>query len=239
MERKVFVNRLIDVATHYKTVYVMGCFGSPMNADNKKRYTSNHAYNTSKDRTNRINSCSPDTFGFDCVCLIKGILWGWNGDTTKTYGGSVYTSNGVPDIGADQLIKKCLNVSTDFSGIVQGALVHMAGHVGVYIGDGLVVECSPKWKDGVQVTAVSNLGGVSGYNSRTWERWGTLPYIDYGTDDEAPDLSGRTENTEGPDEWASEAWAAAVNAGITDGTRPRDTITRQEVVTLLHRLNLF
>lgn len=47
-----------------------------------------------------INAASADTFGFDCVCLIKGVLWGWHGDKNAVYGGATYTSNGVPDIGA-------------------------------------------------------------------------------------------------------------------------------------------
>ena len=37
-------------------------------------------------------------------------------------------------------------------------------------------------------------------------------------------------------DWAKEAWAWAVANGITDGTRPADNATRQEVVTLLHRV---
>jgi len=36
--------------------------------------------------------------------------------------------------------------------------------------------------------------------------------------------------------WATEAWTWAVTNGITDGTRPTDTATRQEIVTMLHRL---
>ena len=35
--------------------------------------------------------------------------------------------------------------------------------------------------------------------------------------------------------WAAEAWAWAKNKGITDGTRPKDTVTREELVTMLYR----
>lgn len=76
MTSATFVEKLIDVAKNYKTLYVMGCFGAPMSAANKKRYTSNHTYNKQAARTRMINAASADTFGFDCVCLIKGILWG-------------------------------------------------------------------------------------------------------------------------------------------------------------------
>ena len=90
-----FVNKAKNIANNYKTLYVMGCFGSPLTESNKKRYTSNHSYNKKSTRKTMINNASSDTFGFDCVCLIKGILWGWNGDLNKTYGGAIYGSNGV------------------------------------------------------------------------------------------------------------------------------------------------
>ena len=83
-------NKLKDIAKNYKTLYVMGCFGAPMTAANKKRYTQNHSYNRQPTRTAMINAASADTFGFDCVCLIKGVLWGWNGDKNAIYGGAGY-----------------------------------------------------------------------------------------------------------------------------------------------------
>ena len=146
-------NKLKDIATNYKTLYVMGCFGAPMTAANKRRYTQNHSYNKQASRTAMINAASADTFGFDCVCLIKGVLWGWNGNKTLTYGGAKYAVNGVPDISADGMINVCKNISTDFSKIEVGEAVWMSGHIGVYIGDGLAVECPPKWQNKVQITA--------------------------------------------------------------------------------------
>ena len=35
-----------------------------------------------------------------------------------------------------------------------------------------------------------------------------------------------------------EAWQAAKEAGILDGTRPEDPVTRQELAVVLDRLNL-
>ena len=77
MKSKVLVDKAVDIAQHYKTLYVMGCFGAPMTAANKKRYTQNHSYNKAAARVAMINAATADTFGFDCVNLIKGILWGW------------------------------------------------------------------------------------------------------------------------------------------------------------------
>lgn len=172
-----FVEKIKDVAKNYKTLYIKGCFGAPMTDTNKKRYCKNNVYNRQPSRTRMIQAASVDTFGFDCVCLIKGILWGWKGLTDKNYGGAVYASNNVPDIGADTIITKCTEVSTDFSKLEVGELVWMKGHVGVYIGDGLAVECTPKWKNGVQITACNC--AKAGYNRRNWTKHGKLPYVEY------------------------------------------------------------
>ena len=187
MNNKDFVAMAKKIATQYKTLYIMGCFGAPMNNTNKNRYCNNHSYNKQSSRTNKIKSVSYDTFGFDCVCLIKGILWGWNGQTNKTYGGAVYASNGVPDVNADGIMRYCSDVSTNFNNIEIGELVHMGGHVGIYIGDGLAVECTPIWKDGVQITAVGNIGRKNGYNARNWVNHGKLNYIEYLKDAPKPE----------------------------------------------------
>lgn len=179
MKSKEFISTLVGIAKNYKTLYVMGCFGAPMNAENKKRYTSNHSYNMTADRKAMINAASADTFGFDCVCLIKGVLWGWNGDASRVYGGAGYCVNGVPDIDAKAMIEKCNPSTTGWGSLTPGEAVWMEGHIGVYIGDNLVVECSPKWQNKVQITALGNNGGKSGYNSRTWTKHGKLPYVDY------------------------------------------------------------
>lgn len=174
-----FANKAKDIANNYKTLYVYGCFGAPMNATNKERYKHNYAYNEQPARQAKINAASYDTFGFDCVCLLKGILWGWNGNVNATYGGARYASNGVPDVSANGMMDLCRNRSTNFSNIKVGEAVGMNGHIGIYIGNGLAVECTPIWKDGVQITAVGNIGKKSGYNTRTWTSHGELPWIDY------------------------------------------------------------
>lgn len=171
MKVKEFIEKALDIANNYKTLYVMGCFGAPLTAANKKRYTANHSYNMQAKRRAMINAASGDTFGFDCVGLIKGILWGFTGDKSKSYGGAVYGSNGVADVNADTMIAKyCTNVSTNFNNIVAGEVVWLKGHIGIYIGDGKVVESTPDWKNKVQVTKLSQ---------RKWTKHGKLKYIDY------------------------------------------------------------
>lgn len=202
MTAKEFVDKLVDVANNYKTLYVLGCFGAPLNAKNKERYTNNQTYNgkpvdkyvgmvngvpqyvkemtaEGKQRKPMIMAATDDTFGFDCVCLIKGILWGWNGDKTRTYGGAGYAINNVPDVGANTMKTKYLQgVSTNFNNILVGEAVWMDGHIGVYIGNGQVVECTPKWENKVQITNLGNVGNKTG-NYRMWTAHGRLPWIDY------------------------------------------------------------
>lgn len=172
------------VVKNYKTLYVMGCFGAPMNTKNKTRYCNNHSYNKQSKRTAMIQAASADTFGFDCVCFIKGLLWGWEGNINHVYGGASYKSNSVPDIGADSIINVCSDISTDFSKIEIGELCWMQGHVGIYVGDGLSVECTPSWTNNVQFTACNQ--NKSGYNRRNWTKHGKLPYISYVASNKEP-----------------------------------------------------
>ena len=172
-----FANKITNVL-NYKTLYVYGGFGMPLTEHNKARLQRQYTYNRTPRRDVKIKKATPDTFAFDCVNLIKGVLWGWCADTTKGYGGATYNSNGVPDIGADTMFNKCTYISRDFSKVLIGAVVWMQGHIGVYIGDNKVVECSPKWQDGVQITYINDFGTPS----RKWTKWGKLPYIDYSTD---------------------------------------------------------
>ena len=180
-----FIQIMKNIASEYKTLYVMGGIGAPMTEANKQRYTKNHPYNKQPSRVKMINAATSDTFGFDCVGLIKGGLWGWKGDKTKTYGGASYASNGVPDIGADTMITKCLNVSTTgWDKLVPGEAVWLEGHIGVYVGDNLVVESSPAFENKVQFTGLANNGGKAGYNNRKWTKHGKLPYMTYIEEDE-------------------------------------------------------
>ena len=178
-----FISKL-NLALNSKTLYVMGCFGAPMITKNKKRYSSNYAYNATDARKNKILSASDDTFGFDCVNLVKGVINGWSADKTAIYGGTIYNAV-VPDIGTESIIKQCTDVSTDFSKLTDGELLYTKGHVGVVYDakNGLAVECTPAWKDGVQISAINGADWSSGealkYHTRTWTSHGKLPWIDY------------------------------------------------------------
>ena len=168
------------------TLYVNGCFGAPLTASAKKRYTANNKYNQRPERAAKIYAATSNTFGFDCCGLVKAILWGWCADLSKVYGGAVYKANGVPDTNEAGLLQLCTMTSTDFRStkLVPGAYLYTSGHCGIYLGAGLAAEATPLWADGVQITAVGNIQAQPGYNTRSWSSWGLLPWLDY----KAPEL---------------------------------------------------
>jgi len=180
LTNKELVEKLQDIIDNYKTVYMLGCFGAPVTetliANKTKQLPS--WYTTAK-QTELRKLIDKGYFAFDCVNVIKGILWGWSGNLTKTYGGAKYKSSGVPDINADGMIAKCSGVSTNFAGIEIGEAVWMPGHIGIYIGVGKVIECTPKWDNKVQVSACQNIGTNPSMNNRMWVKHGKLPYITY------------------------------------------------------------
>ena len=169
----------LKVAMSFISLYVRGCFGAPLNDSNKQRYINAQEFNRKADRLPKIQAATGNTFGFDCVCFIKALLWGWLGDLLHEYGGATYQSNGVPDINADTMINRCKDISQDFSKILVGEMVWIPGHCGIYIGNCQVAECTYRWNDGVQITRVHNLVPDDGTPGRSWNLHGKLPWITY------------------------------------------------------------
>ena len=129
-------------------------------------------------------------WGWDCVCLIKGILWGWNNDKNQPRGGGAkYGSNGVPDLGTETLIKYCNNVSTDFSKLEVGEMVWMQGHVGICTKAptatqlGEITEATAGWDTWKVIKSQIDVKGNRTYKgkggSQPWKKHGFLPYVDY------------------------------------------------------------
>ena len=121
------------------------------------------------------------SWNFDCVILVKAILWGWNENKNHPHGGANYGSNGVYDDGTEQIIDRCSNVSSDFTNIEVGELLWMNGHVGIYIGNREVIECTAGWEGGVLYSKVGNNGERTrnGVQIYSWKKHGKLPYIEY------------------------------------------------------------
>ena len=101
----------------------------------------------------------------DCVGLIKGYSWyDVAGQTT------ILVSNGMPDIGADTMYENATEKGTiDTIPEIPGLAVWKEGHIGVYIGDGKVVEAYGT-TTGVIRSELANGG---------WTHWLKIPYITY------------------------------------------------------------
>lgn len=103
----------------------------------------------------------------DCVGLIKGYMWCSSEDDTNPK----YCSNGFSDVSADSLYAKCRMKSTIMATMpdTKGIAVFMKGHVGVYVGDGEVIEARGH-AYGVVKTKLKE---------RRWQKWAYLDGILY------------------------------------------------------------
>jgi len=101
----------------------------------------------------------------DCVGLIKG--YGWLDTQTLTVG---YGTNGMPDYSANQMFNAATVTGTiDTIPEKPGLAVWRDGHIGVYIGDGYVIEAMGTHY-GVVKTKLAE---------RSFTHWLEIPYIDY------------------------------------------------------------
>ena len=101
----------------------------------------------------------------DCVGLIKGYSWLSPETMTIDYG-----THGMPDIGANQMYytaRESGPISTMPD--IPGLAVWHEGHIGVYIGNGQVIEAMGT-KNGVVKTELAK---------RNWTHWLKIPYINY------------------------------------------------------------
>jgi hypothetical protein len=147
------------------------------------------------------------SWNFDCVNLIKSVLWGWCEDKNASHGGAKYLSNGVPDVNADGLITKCYDISNDFKNIKHGEILWMSGHVGVYIGNRKVIEATAAWEGKVVYSDI----GLDGKRTRNgvscgyWKKHGKLPYIEY--------IENKKENNKSLDDYVRDVWNGVYGNG--------------------------
>ena len=101
----------------------------------------------------------------DCCGLIKG--YGWLDPETMSIN---YGTNGMPDLGANQMYYNASESGTiDTIPEIPGLAVWHDGHIGVYIGNGYVIEAMGT-KYGVVKTQLEGRG---------WTHWLKIEYINY------------------------------------------------------------
>lgn len=99
----------------------------------------------------------------DCVGLIKGYLWSESETASPKY-------NSAQDVSANGMLKKCIEKGKIKTlPEIPGVLVFMSGHVGIYAGNGKVIEARG-FAYGVVETELAD---------RKWTSWGKCPWIKY------------------------------------------------------------
>lgn len=145
------------------TVYVNGGFGTTLKGSQLDRYTSK-GYNKENEAKIRQAASQPPCYGFDCIGMVKGLLWGFSFKPDATYGGAVYQSNNIKDVTISSFVKQyCDNVgkTSDASKYPIGSFVYRDDHCGVYVGEGAVVHCSRNGSGKVQLGKVTDFDGIA------------------------------------------------------------------------------
>lgn len=144
--------------------YVWGTYGKVL--DNAlfeaklEQYPDNVGVYESFIRTNWLGGRAAD-----CIGLIKGYCW-YNPDTSEVD----YAVNGMPDINADDMYHSVAEKGTiDTIPEIPGLAVWFPGHIGVYIGNGKVIEAK-----GTQIGVVE-----TDLSAGAWTHWIKIPYIRY------------------------------------------------------------
>ena len=169
MTNKEFVSQAKTIV-NMNTAYGKGTFGQKwtktLATQKKKQYP--EFYTDSVIASLNKKAEVSTLYVFDCVGLVKGIMWGFPNVKYKT--------NGLDDVSDQGLWDKyCTNKSKDFSNVIPGEIMHIKGHVGIYIGDGKVIECTNKWSKNVLVSSINK--GDKYY--RAWTEHGKFNLLTY------------------------------------------------------------
>lgn len=152
-----------EMALKEKWGYVWGTFGqvlTPTLLNQKiKQYPSGVGNHQTFIRQNWLNKRSAD-----CIGLVKSFIW-WNGGNVKY--------NASQDKNADMTYNSAKEKGP-LSSLpeIPGILLYKKGHIGIYIGGGMVIEARGT-KSGVIKSP------IRGNGSAGWTHWLKSPYIDY------------------------------------------------------------
>lgn len=154
-----------------KRPYWYGTYGNECSEDLRKRKAKQYPAHYAASRTARYRrDIAAKQICGDCVGgAIKWAVWSELGTRKNTY-----ASGGCPDTSADGMFRFCKNKGMAWGAIdtlpeEPGVAVRSAGHVGVYVGDGQVVEWR-SFRYGCVITDVKK---------RPWTHWYKLPWVEY------------------------------------------------------------
>lgn len=148
-----------------KTVYMFGALMEPITEDVLARVTSRYPNQYPPERVEELRGyIGTDCYGTDCSGLIKSFYWG--GINVENY-----------DEGIDWNSAKLLYCAAKSGSIktlpeLPGICLYMKGHVGIYVGNGKVIQStrSEKFGDGVVMTDLEQ---------QEWTKWFMCPFVMY------------------------------------------------------------
>lgn len=154
------------------TVYMWGGFGQLVTDSFIAQKAAQYPDNYSSSRVSKLKSLvGKNYYGIDCVGLIKSYYWGGVG-SLKYVAAQDKSANGMYSAAT---VKGDIGTMPETPGLC----VWMDGHIGVYIGNGEVIESTSNtaFGDGVCKTKLS---------ARKWLKWLQCPYISYPASAPAP-----------------------------------------------------
>ena len=146
--------------------YVWGTFGQVLTPELLKEKMTQYPYQVGE-HVDLIKGKWLHRRTADCIGLIKSYLW-W------TPNGPIYTP--ATDVSADGMFELASEKGTINSFPVKDDMIGLClwkkGHIGVYIGDGQVIEANSTSR-GVIQTPLQGVGATS------WTHWIKCPYVSY------------------------------------------------------------
>lgn len=149
--------------------YVYGAYGQDITMEFLRRqqsqYLGNPEANLSTSEIQKIFGAYSGKPAFDCIGLVKAYAW-----INEETGIIRYMANGFPDFSANSLMQNAVIMdSIEDIPNIPGLVVWKEGHVGVFIGEGKVIEASGN--DAGVIESELSAGG--------WEQWLQVPGITY------------------------------------------------------------
>lgn len=169
----------------------------------------------------------------DCIGLIKSYIWFEDIDNDNILDQNEKINyDALKDVNVGGMYDKATEkgpISTIPE--IPGICVCKEGHIGIYIGNGQVIEAHGT-KYGVIQTPLRGAGAT------TWTNWLKCPFIEY-IKEEKP--MGKVFTDVEDNRWSAKHIEAAKNLGLIDGTgdgnfNPAGNLTREQAAVLMVRL---
>lgn len=112
---------------------------------------------------------------FDCVGLIKCFMWHDYSSSNASYYGKT-----CPDKNETGFFNEATEKGTiDTIPEIPGLMVYQPGHIGVYLGNGQVIEATAAFDKKIVITYFKGNHPDTSYKRTTWTHWFKMPYLTY------------------------------------------------------------